>query len=349
MVSLGVAWINGPSNSKKGRFDVQNGQKVKEMNSITPKNPLKETFQEITVTELVRLNLNGLLSHYQGELEVNNAFTAAYLEYEKTGKNVSIIWKFTNRILNFEPKKRKIEELSLAKIAQGLQVDISVLRSIFEGARRKGSPEISVEEVVWMAKLLDVAPSYLLQPLRVHLENDVTLLFKSKGKFQFEVKAREWLLWVHSLRPLTGLSSRTFEESMMKLTPEPNARISSKRDIWPSDEMQRIGNALYSSPVSAVIHAQSEPIPGHLMSDSRPPIPHPLDVLQAGKTYLDRLHRRTRAALACMQHVRQVLRFTEEASEDRKFKLDVDWCLNRIREDLSLIYANRETQIGSKP
>ena len=113
-MSLGVAWINGPSNSKKGRFDVQNGQKVKEMDSITPKNPLKETFQEITVTELVRLNLNGLLSHYQGELEVNNAFTAAYLEYEKTGKNVSIIWKFTNRILNFEPKKRKIEELSLA-------------------------------------------------------------------------------------------------------------------------------------------------------------------------------------------------------------------------------------------
>lgn len=339
---LFVAWLNGPAKVKIGLSNVQNGQKVDCMERKNESKALKKTIVDLSVTDLVRANVIGLLAHYQGDLELSNAFADAYENFIKTGKNQSAIWKFTHAMFGYEPKKRKLDELSIAKLAKNLEVDVAVLRTIFEKKRKKGSKEISVDELVWMAKLFKVAPSYLLQPLREHLEEDATLRFVFPKRFSLNVKAREWLLWVHGIRPLNGVSGQSFEENMMALTPEPGMNVSTRREIWPSDEIDRISRALYESPVSAMIHAQSNPVPGHLMSDANPPTPHPLDEIKPATTEAERLHRRTRGVLAYMQHVRQTLRFIEESIERSDARKDIEWGLNRMREDLSQISINIE-------
>jgi hypothetical protein len=73
------------------------------------------------------------------------------------------------------------------------------------------------------------------------------------------------------------------------------------------------------------------------MSNLDIPSQHPLDSLTATKTDINRIQLQTQATLAYMQHVRQALRMIETEGRAKWAKEDIEWCLDRMREDLSKI------------
>lgn len=302
---------------------------------------------DASITDLVRTNLKGLLSNRQANTVIHNAFIDAYEEWEKTQKSVGI-WKFTHAIQGLNRTKRNVEEWSMAQLARDLGVDVGIMRKIFDRRLDKGTNRLGIDDVVELALVFNVTPGYLLQPLREHLELDATYFFETIGSTGFKVKARDWLLWVHGLGRADGSNSRSMEENLMSLTPQVGLDISSKRAIYPEDELNRIAEAQYASPVSAMLEAQSHPVPGHLMSKPEVPIDHPMDKMVPASTALGRLHARTRAALAFMHHTRQALRLVEQEAHPDYVREDIEWVLSRMREDLSRISVNIEAEGGQK-
>lgn len=300
---------------------------------------------DASITDLVRTNLKGLLSNRQANTVIHNAFIDAYEEWEKTQKSAGL-WKFRYPIPGLNRSKRNVEEWSVAQLARDLGVDVGIMRKVFDRKTDKGTDRLGIDDVVELALVFNVTPGYLLQPLREHLETDATYFFETIGINGFAVKARDWLLWVHGFSTPDGSNSRSMEENLMSLTPQIGLDINSKRQIFPQDELERISAAQYTSPVSAMLEAQSHPVPGHLMSKLELPSDHPMNQMVPEKTALGRLHARTRAALAFMHHARQAVRLAEKEADPRYAKEDIEWVLCRMREDLSRISVNLETKEG---
>lgn len=307
--------------------------------------PLRVT---ASITDLVRTNLKGLLSDKQSDAAIHNAYVDAYEEFLKTGKNGSP-WSFKYGIPNFNFAKRDKKRWSMARLAAGMGVDVGVMRRIFEPKKNKGSDELGIDEVIEMALIFEVTPGYLLQPLREHLERDATLFFENIGPNGFEVTAREWLVWVHGIRAPKEKFGTDMERNLMSLTPEMGMDIDSSRAIWPHEELDRIVNAQYTSVVSAMIHAQSNPLPAHQMSNLDIPSPHPFDSLTEPDSDINRIQRQTQATLAYMHHVRQAIRMIETDGRDKWVKEDIEWCLDRMREDLSAIAYFGGGSVPAKP
>ena len=309
--------------------------------------PLRVT---ASITDLVRTNLKGLLSDKQSDAAIHNAFVEAYEEFLKTGKNASP-WSFKYGIPNFNFAKRDKKRWSMARLAAGMGVDVGVMRRIFEAKKKKGADQLGIDEVIEMALIFEVTPGYLLQPLREHLERNATLFFENIGPNGFEVSAREWLVWVHGIRAPKDKFDTNMEQNLMSLTPEVGMKIDSSRNIWPHEELDRIVNAQYTSTVSAMIHAQSNPLPAHQMSNLDIPGKHHFDSLTAAKTDIHRIQLQTQATLAYMQHVRQALRMIETGGRARWAIEDIEWCLDRMREDLSAIafYGDESSAQQSAP
>lgn len=314
----------------------------------TNKRVLREGQQvDASITDLVRTNLQGLLSNRQANTVIHNAFIEAYEEWEKTQKSVGI-WKFTQVITGLSRAKRNIEEWSMAQLARDLGVNVGVMRKIFDRKAEKGTDRLGIDDVVELALVFNVTPGYLLQPLREHLEVDATYFFENLGINGYKVKARDWLLWVHGLSTADGSNSRAMEENLMSLTPQTGVDFNSKRLIFPEDEVERIAAAQYTSPISAMLEAQSHPVPGYLMSKPEIPSDHPIDQIVPAKTRLGRFQARTRAALAFMHHTRQALRLVEQEANSNYVREDIEWVLSRMREDLSRISVNLEVEGGEK-
>jgi hypothetical protein len=100
-----------------------------------------------------------------------------------------------------------------------------------------------------------------------------------------------------------------------------------------------------------MIHAQSNPLPAHQMSNLDIPGKHHFDSLTAAKTDIHRIQLQTQATLAYMQHVRQALRMIETGGRARWAIEDIEWCLDRMREDLSAIafYGDESSAQQSAP
>ena len=318
---------------------------TKNQKNTTDFKPLRVT---ASITDLVRTNLKGLLSDKQSDAAIHNAYVDAYEEFLKTGKNGSP-WSFKYGIPNFNFAKRDKKRWSMARLAAGMGVDVGVMRRIFEPKKNKGSDELGIDEVIEMALIFEVTPGYLLQPLREHLERNATLFFENIGPNGFEVSAREWLVWVHGIRAPKDKFDTNMEENLMSLTPEVGMKIDSSRNIWPHEELDRIVNAQYTSTVSAMIHAQSNPLPAHQMSNLNIPSPHPFDSLTAADSDINRIQRQTQATLAYMHHVRQAIRMIETDGRDKWVKEDIEWCLDRMREDLSAIAYFGGGSVSAKP
>lgn len=318
---------------------------TKNQKNPTDFKPLRVT---ASITDLVRTNLKGLLSDKQSNAAIHNAFVDAYEEFLKTGKNESP-WSFKYGIPNFNFAKRDKKRWSMARLAAGMGVDVGVMRRIFEAKKKKGADELSIDEVIEMALIFEVTPGYLLQPLREHLERNATLFFENIGPNGFEVTAREWLVWVHGIRAPKEKFDTDMEQNLMSLTPEMGMEIDSSRTIWPHEELDRLGNARYTSVVSAMIHAQSNPLPAHQMSNLDIPVPHPFDSLTATGSDINRIQRQTQATLAYMHHVRQAIRMIETDGRSKWVKEDIEWCLDRMREDLSAIAFFGDGGVPEKP
>jgi hypothetical protein len=237
----------------------------------------------------------------------------------------------------------------MARLAAGMGVNVGVMRRIFEAKKKKGAKELGIDEVIEMALVFEVTPGYLLQPLREHLERNATLFFENIGPNGFEVSAREWLVWVHGIRAPKDKFDTNMEENLMSLTPEVGMKIDSSRNIWPHEELDRIVNAQYTSTVSAMIHAQSNPLPAHQMSNLNIQSPHPFDSLTAADSDINRIQRQTQATLAYMHHVRQAIRMIETDGRTKWVKEDIEWCLDRMREDLSAIAYFGGDSVPAKP
>ena len=303
---------------------------------------------DASITDLVRTNLKGLLSNKQSDVAIHNAFIDAYEDFLKTGSNGSR-WSFRHGIPNFDFTKRDTQRWSMARLAAGMGVNVGVMRRIFDTKKKKGTKELGIDEVIEMALVFEVTPGYLLQPLREHLERNATLFFENIGPNGFEVSAREWLVWVHGIRAPKDKFDTNMEQNLMSLTPEVGMKIDSSRNIWPHEELDRIVNAQYTSSVSAMIHAQSNPLPAHQMSNLDIPGKHHLDSLTAAKTDMHRIQLQTQATLAYMQHVRQALRMIETDGRAKWAKEDIEWCLDRMREDLSAIAFYRAESSAQQP
>lgn len=303
---------------------------------------------DASITDLVRTNLKGLLSDKQSDVAIHNAFIDAYEDFLKTGSHGSR-WSFKHGIPNFNFTKRDTQRWSMARLAAGMGVNVGVMRRIFEAKKKKGTKELGIDEVIEMALVFEVTPGYLLQPLREHLERNATLFFENIGPNGFEVSAREWLVWVHGIRAPKDKFDTNMEQNLMSLTPEVGMKIDSSRNIWPHEELDRIVNAQYTSTVSAMIHAQSNPLPAHQMSNLNIPSPHPFDSLTAADSDINRIQRQTQATLAYMHHVRQAIRMIETDGRTKWVKKDIEWCLDRMREDLSAIAYFGDDSGPAKP
>jgi hypothetical protein len=85
------------------------------------------------------------------------------------------------------------------------------------------------------------------------------------------------------------------------------------------------------------------------MSNLNIPSPHPFDSLTEPDSDINRIQRQTQATLAYMQHVRQALRMIETDGRTKWVKEDIEWCLDRMREDLSAIAYFGDGNVPVKP
>ena len=93
--------------------------------------------------------------------------------------------------------------------------------------------------------------------------------------------------------------------------------------------------------------------PGDLQSppigrSGNPPSTHPLDTLTYGTT-TENFDQNTKAYNLLMHHVRQAVVYMNDSNRQADRIMDIEWFLDRIREDLSAIAYFGDGSVPAKP
>jgi hypothetical protein len=302
---------------------------------------------ELGITEMIRWNVHSVLRNFVAE-DIRLA-----QEIEEYLKKIGS--KKTKRLVNinsyiFEEdgslkEKPDYQRWGARRLSERLRRKSESSISKVLGGQKTQKKSISAEELIHFSLLLGVSPSYLLQPTLDQLEHNDLLILKDVGDPDFEVRSAAWMLWVHGVRPLKGLNPEVFLFRMRELSTNP-VNVGSAKSPIPAmpkvdvtsaeginDDVTRWDQAR-KSPISALLDGITTP--EHQGEVTAPPENHPLDRLSRG-TSIDNFHSTVRSYNLLMHHVRQAVAYMNNPIRQVDRMKDIEWFLDRIREDLSAI------------
>lgn len=302
---------------------------------------------ELGITEMIRWNVHSVLRNFVAE-DVRLA-----QEIEEYLKKIGS--KKTKRLVNvnsyiFEEdgslkEKPDYQRWGARRLSERLRRKSESSISKALGGQKTQKQTISAEELVHFSLLLGVSPAYLLQPTLDQLEHNDLLVLKDVGDPDFEVRSTAWMLWVHGIRPLKGLNPDVFLFRMRELSTNP-VNVGSVKNPIPAmpkvdvTSAEGINNDVTrwdqarKSPISALIDGITTP--EHQMEVTAPPEIHPLDHLSRG-TQIDNFYSMVKSYNLLMHHVRQAVVYMNDENRQKERVRDIEWFLDRIREDLSAI------------
>jgi len=302
---------------------------------------------DLRITEMIRWNVHSILRNFIAEDIQLAQEIESYLK--KLGsKKVKKPFKVNSFIFDEDgslKEKPDFQRWSAARIAAriGRKSESSYGKMI--GGKTSEKVHITAEELIHLSLLLGVSPAYLLQPTLEQLEGNFILHLKEVGNPDFDVRAIPWHLWVHGVRPLKQLNPEAFLFRMRELSTNPTnvGSVSNpipampKVDVSSSeglDQDVKRWNQARKSPVSALIEGVNTPEHGGVVTS--PPVTHPLDGLTLG-TSAENLHLNAKSYNLLMHHVRQAVVYMNNPDRMQHRIDDIEWFLDRIREDLSAI------------
>ena len=162
------------------------------------------------------------------------------------------------------------------------------------------------------------------------------------------------MLWVHGIRPLKESNPDAFLFRMRELSTNP-INVGSvdkpipampKVDVSSPDGLHQDEtrwDQARKSPISPLIDGITTPEHGAPITS--PPSEHPLDGFTRG-TKFENFHQNVKSYNLLMHHVRQSVLYMNNPSRQQERINDIEWFLDRIREDLSSIafYGHRAAQ-----
>lgn len=323
---------------------------------------------QVSCAVLVRLNLNALLRDLAAKDQSWNEMLNEYEEFMRLGDKYEGRWRFTPG--NFDNlEKKDYQRWAMSRLAKRLYVIetskanknlVGRVRKILNSRRSKGSDDLPIEEIVRFAIEVGVSPTYLLQPLREWLETDSILEFINFGPTGLTISARDWLLYVHGLKGIGGKELPDFYGQMLNFSAEPGLFADASKPYFVHEEEKRISKA-QRSPIVPKIEGKRFPKYGHEYSDDAPvlPEPHPMDLLPAPSSYLERVHARTRAVILLMHLIRHAFLVADSDIGMSHRKEDIEWYLNQLRAAFSELGKNaapmkptkitKSVYVGKKP
>jgi hypothetical protein len=312
------------------------------------KQPIKPpVVVDLKITEMIRWNVHSLLRNFVAEDIRRAQEIEEYLKKvgsNKTKKLVNInSYKFDeDDSLEDKPDYQRWGARRLSKLLKR-KSESSYGKAI--GGQDSEKIHLTAEELIHFSLLLGVSPAYLLQPTLDQLEYNDLLRLKDVGNPDFEVRAVSWMLWVHGIRPLKELDPDSFLFRMRELSTNPinvgavnkpipampKVNVSSPDGIHQDEKRW---DQARKSPISALVDGVSKP--EHGASITSPPSAHPIDALILGTT-TENFHQNTKAYNLLMHHVRQAVVYMNNSNRQAEKVSDIEWFLDRIREDLSAI------------
>ena len=323
---------------------------------------------QVSCAVLVRLNLNALLRDLATKDQHWNEMLDEYEEFMRLGDKYKGRWRFKSGSYD-NSKKLDYQRWAMSRLAKRLYVIddanpnkdiVGRVRKIINSRQSKGSDDLPIEEVVRFAIEVGVSPTYLLQPLREWLETDSILEFVNFGPTGLTISARDWLLYVHGLKGIGGKELPDFYGQMLNFSAEQGLFADASKPYFLNEEEERISNAK-RSPIVPKIEGKRFPKYGHEYSDDAPtlPEPHPMDLLPAPTTYLQRVHARTRAVILLLHLIRHAFLVADSDVGMSHRKEDIEWYLNQLRAAFSELGKNaapleptkitKSVYVGKKP
>jgi hypothetical protein len=317
------------------------------------------TVIELTITEMVRWNVHSILRNFVAE-DIRVAQEIEDYLKRIGSKKVKKITSDNSIVFEEEETLREkpdYQRWGARRLSARLKRKSESSYGKAIGGQETEKLHLNVEELVHFSLLLGVAPTYLLQPTLEQLEHNYMLRLKDVGDPDFEVRAVPWLLWVHGLRPLKQLDVSAFLFRMRELSTAainigsvnkpipamPKVDVSSTDGI--EQDVKRWDQAR-KSPISALVDGVTTPEHGGPITN--PPSTHPLDTLTYGTT-TENFDQNTKAYNLLMHHVRQAVVYMNDSNRQADRIMDIEWFLDRIREDLSAIAYFGDGSVPSKP
>ena len=323
---------------------------------------------QVSCAVLVRLNLNALLRDLATKDQHWNEMLDEYEEFMRLGDKYKGRWRFKSGSYD-NSKKLDYQRWAMSRLAKRLYVIddanpnkdiVGRVRKIINSRQSKGSDDLPIEEVVRFAIEVGVSPTYLLQPLREWLETDSILEFVNFGPTGLTISARDWLLYVHGLKGIGGRELPDFYGQMLNFSAEQGLFADASKPYFLNEEEERISNAK-RSPIVPKVEGKRFPKYGHEYSDDAPtlPEPHPMDLLPAPASYLQRVHARTRAVILLLHLIRHAFLVADSDVGMSHRKEDIEWYLNQLRVAFSELGKNaapmeptkitKSVYVGKKP
>lgn len=308
---------------------------------------VEPTVIDLTITEMIRWNVHSILRNFVAEDVQLAQEIEIYLKkvgskkVKKATQTNSFIFE-EDGSLREKPDYQRWGAKRLSQLL-GRKSESSYGKSL--GGQKSQKLHITAEELVHFSLLVGVSPSFLLQPTLDQLEHNYLLRLHDVGNPDYEVRAVPWLLWVHGLRPLRELSDEAFLFRMRELSTNP-INVGSVGNPTPAmpkvdvtspegiDQDLKRWNQARNSPISALVDGITTPEHGGPIS--APPSQHPLDYMTHG-TMPENFYANTKAYNLLMHHVRQAVVYMNNLSRKSDRVNDIEWFLDRIREDLSAI------------
>ena len=303
--------------------------------------------KDITITEMIRWNVHSVLRNFVAE-DIRLA-----QEIEDYLKKIGS--KKTKRLVNVNSyifqedgslrEKPDYQRWGARRLSKRLKRKSESSYGKAIGGQESEKLHITAEELIHFSLLLGVSPAYLLQPSLDQLEHNDLLRINNVGDPDFEVRSASWMLWVHGIRPLKGLDPDVFLFRMRELSTNPintgsinkpiptmpKVDVSSPEGI--NEDLTRWDQAR-KSPLSALIEGINTPESDQHVT--MPPAEHPIDGLKRG-TSIDSFYQNVKGYNLLMHHVRQAVIYMNDGSRQENRIRDIEWFLDRIREDLSSI------------
>lgn len=314
---------------------------------------------DLTITEMIRWNVHSVLRNFVAEdirlaQEIEEYLKKIGSKKTKRLVNVSSYIFEDDGSLREKPDYQRWGARRLSKMLKR-KSESSYGKAI--GGQESEKLHISAEELVHFSLLLGVSPAYLLQPTLDQLEHNDLLRLKDVGNPDFEVRSVSWMLWIHGVRPLRELDPDVFLFRMRELSTNPintgsmNKPIPSMPKVDVSspegvnEDVARWDQAR-KSPISALVDGVSTP--DHKGQVTAPPNDHPINKMKLG-TKIDNFYQNVKSYNLLMHHVRQAVVFMNNPDRQHERTEDIEWFLDRIREDLSAISFYGDGSIPQKP
>ena len=308
---------------------------------------------EVTVANLVRLNLNALLRDLATHDLIWNQY---YMEFkswlESDPLNRDSYAYSDEELLRFKNFGgiHDYQQWSMSQLAQrlytleaqnGKKSLVGRVRKILSPRKSKGAADLPMEEVVRFAIEVDVSPGALLNPLAKWLEEDSRLRFVNFGPQPLEISALDWFLFVNGLSGVKGMGYEGHRIQMQNFSAQLGLWADSSKPYFLKEEIERLEKSSRSPILPPTTPDMWSAADGEeAFASTALPSPHPLDELLPPTSYIARVHARTKAAINLLNIVRHAFIVGNSKYWMDSRKEEIEKYLTQLRIVLSELSIN---------